>query len=52
MALANGIKDFNSTKPYEAAQLIINETGIENISQQTIADYISKAHALDSKEKD
>lgn len=52
MALANGIKDFNPTKPYEAAKLIIDETGIENISQETIAGYISKAHALDSKEKD
>lgn len=51
MALANGIKDFNPIKPYEAAKLIIDETGIENISQQTIKDYISKAHALDSKEK-
>ena len=52
MALANGIRDFNSTKPYEAARLIIDETSIENISQETIAGYISKAHALDSKEKD
>lgn len=51
MALANGIKDFNPTKPYEAAQLIIDETGIKKIKLQTIADYISKAHALDSKEK-
>ena len=52
MALANGIRDFNPAKPYVAATLIIDETGIEKISQETIAGYISKAHALDSKEKD
>lgn len=51
-SLANSINGFNPNKPYEAAKLIIDETGIENISQQTIADYISKAHNLDSKEKD
>lgn len=51
MSLANGIKDFNPKKPYEAAQLIINETGIE-ISQQTISDYISKAHELESKNRE
>ena len=52
MALANGIKDFNPTKPYAAAKLIIDETGIEKISLETIAGFISKAHALDGKEKD
>ena len=51
MALANGIKNFNPSKPYEAAKLILDETGIENISRETISNYISKAHALDSKER-
>lgn len=50
-ALAGNIVGFNYNKPYESAKLIIDATEI-NISQQTIADYISKAHALDSKEKD
>ena len=50
--LANGIKDFNPKKPYEAAKLIIDETGIENISRETIANYISKAHELESKKQD
>lgn len=49
-ALAGNIEGFNYNKPYESAKLIIDATEI-NISQQTIADYISKAHALDSKEK-
>lgn len=48
--LANSIKGFNPNKPYEAAQLIIDETGIENISREAIVNYISKAHELHSKE--
>lgn len=52
MSLANGIKDFNPRKPYEAATLILNETGIDNISQQTLAGYITKANELYKKEKD
>jgi len=48
--LANSIKGFNPKKPYEAAQLIIDETGI-NISQQTISDYISKAYEIESKNR-
>ena len=51
MALANGIKDFNPQKPYEAAQLIIDATEI-GLSLQTIADYISKAYELHCKEHD
>jgi hypothetical protein len=49
-ALAGNIDGFNYNKPYESAKLIIDATEID-ISQQTIADYISKAHDLDSKEK-
>ena len=51
MRLANGIVGFNPTKPYEAAQLIIDETEIK-ISKQAIADYISKAYELEMKERD
>lgn len=51
MSLANGIKDFNPRNPYEAAQLIIDETGID-LSKQTIADYIIRAYALESKSRD
>lgn len=51
MALANGIKGFNPQKPYEAAQLIINETEI-NISKETLANYLSKANELESKNRD
>jgi hypothetical protein len=50
-ALAGNIEGFNYNKPYESAKLIIDATEI-SLSQQTIADYISKAHALNSKEKD
>ncbi|PPC86733.1 MAG: hypothetical protein CTY37_05200 [Methylotenera sp.] len=50
--LAYCIEGFNPTKPYEAASLIIDVTAIEKISQETIAKFITKAHALDSKEKD
>lgn len=49
--LANSIEGFNPKKPHEAAKLIIDATGIESIKQETIANYISKAHALDSKER-
>lgn len=49
--LANSIKGFNPRKPYEAAKLIIDETGI-NISQQTISDYISKAYEIESKNRE
>jgi hypothetical protein len=49
MALSNGIAGFNPKRPHEAAQLIINETGIENISAQTIANYLSKAHEIQVK---
>ena len=52
MALSNGIEGFNPKKPHEAAQLIINETGIENISAQTIANYLSKAHEIQVKDQD
>jgi len=51
MKLANGIKGFNPQKPYEAAQLIIDETETD-ISKQTIADYISKAYELESQNRD
>lgn len=51
LSLANGIKDFNPRKPYEAAQLIIDETGID-ISKQTISDYITKAYKLESQKRD
>lgn len=51
-ALANGLKGFNPKKPHEAANLIINETGIENISAETIAGYISEAYELESKNRE
>jgi hypothetical protein len=51
MSLANGIKGFNPQNPYEAAQLIIDETEID-LGKQTIADYIIKAYALESKSRD
>lgn len=50
-ALANGVKGFNPNNPYESARLIIDETSIK-LSQDTIADYISRAYELSSKEKD
>lgn len=51
LTLANSIKGFNPKKPYEAAELIINETDI-GLSPETVAKYISKAYELDSKERD
>ena len=51
MTLANGIKGFDPKKPYEAAQLIIDETGI-SLGQDTIASYISKAYELETKNRD
>lgn len=52
LQLANSnIKNFNPQKPYEAAKLIIENTHL-NISEQTIADYITKASVLESKERD
>lgn len=51
-ALANGIVGFNPKKPHEAASLIIKETGIENLSAETIANYISEAYQLESKNRD
>lgn len=51
LTLANSIKGFNPKKPYEAAQLIINETGID-ISQQTLSDYITKAYTIESQKRD
>lgn len=51
LTLANSIDGFNPKKPYEAAQLIIDETGVD-ISQQTISDYISKAYEIESKKRD
>ena len=51
LALANGINGFNPKKPYEAAQLILDETEI-NISKETLAGYVSKAYDLESKNRD
>lgn len=51
LTLAAGIKDFDQKKPYEAANLIINETGID-ISVGTLAGYITKACVLESKKRD
>ena len=51
MSLANGIEGFNPKKPYEAAQLIIDETETD-VSKDTIANYITKAYALESKSRD
>src|SRR5690606_33423075 len=51
LTLANNIPGFNPQKPYEAAKLIVENTEID-ISQQTIADYITKAYALESKNRD
>ena len=48
MVLANGIKGFNPNKPFEAPQLIIDETGVQ-IKQDTLASYISRAYELESK---
>ena len=50
-ALAGNIAGFNHNKPYESAKLIIDTTEID-ISQQTLANYISKAHELHIKEHD
>ncbi len=51
LTLANNIKGFNPKKPYEAAQLIINETDTD-ISLQTISDYIKKAYEIESQKRD
>lgn len=51
-SLMTTIKGFEPTRPYEAAQLIINEIGFEDISKETLAKYISKAHELESKNRD
>lgn len=51
LSLAMSIKDFNPQKPYEAAKLIIDETGID-IGKQTISDYITKAYELEIKKRD
>lgn len=51
LTLANSIEGFNPKKPYEAAQLIIDETGID-ISKQTISDYITKAYEIESQKRD
>lgn len=48
-ALAGNIKGFNHNKPYESAKLIIDSTEIQ-ISQETLAGYITKAFELYSKE--
>ena len=45
------IKDFDPKKPYEAAALIIENINT-TLSKETIASYIQKAHALDSKERE
>ena len=45
------INDFNPKKPYEAAALIKANIDTE-LSKETIASYIQKAHALDSKERE
>jgi len=51
LTLANGIENFNPKKPFEAAQLIIDETGID-LGKETIANCISKAYELESKNRD
>lgn len=43
LTLASSIAGFDIKKPYEAEQLIIDETGTK-ISKQTLANYLSKAH--------
>ena len=49
LAISN-IKDFDPKKPYEAAALI--EANIDTeLSKKTIAGYITKAHELESKER-
>jgi len=50
-SLANGISGFNPKRPFEAAQLIKDEIDID-LSQETIASYISKAFAIESKKRD
>lgn len=51
-ALANNIKGFNYNKPFESAQLILNENDELDIGQQTIAKIISEAYKLYNKEHD
>ena len=51
MALANEIRGFNPKKPFESAQIIIEQTDID-LSQATLASYISKAYELQSKRKE
>jgi hypothetical protein len=49
-SLANGVEGFNPKKPYEAAQLILDETEID-LSKETLAVYISRAYELESKNR-
>ena len=49
LAVSN-IKDFDPKKPYEAAALIKANIDTE-LSEKTIAGYITKAHELESKER-
>ena len=49
LAISN-IKDFDPKKPYEAAALIKTNIDTE-LSEKTIAGYITKAHELESKER-
>lgn len=51
LTLAHSLDGFNPKKPYEAAQLIIDETGID-ISKQTLSEYITKAYELESQKRD
>ena len=51
LSLANGVEGFNPKKPYEAAQLILDETEMD-LSKETVARYISKAYELESKKRD
>lgn len=51
-SLCFSLKDFDpSARPHTIAKLIIDETGID-ISQETLANFIEKAKALESQERD
>ena len=50
-AFATSVKGFDATNPNGSAKLIIEELGITFVKQQTISDYIQKAHELECKER-
>jgi hypothetical protein len=51
LTLCSSIEGFDAKKPYEAATLIIDTTGTK-LNKQTIADYITKAYAIECEKRD